>query len=199
MPTWAQLRTGVYDWTNRPTMQAATDAALKTALRAAHRSGKYWRDSVVQTIDTPVTADGLQVFSLTTLPVGSKLRQAATLTDTARLNRLEPVLLDDLFDYDGLQKTNIFWGVGTNLYIRAAAQQTQYELTYYRQTDLAFKDDGSNSTDWLLADHDDVVILMAAATVLASIGEQEIKSRVDQMLAIALADLQQDNLEMVGR
>ena len=42
------------------------------------------------------------------------------------------------------------------------------------------------------------MVAWAASTVCAMVGEQEIKSRMDQLVAIGLADLVQDNVVAEG-
>jgi hypothetical protein len=196
MPTWAELQSEVYTWTNRPTQIAETTLALKSAIRTVHKSGKFWRDLTKQNTGT-LTLAALQPVSLTAL--SPRFRQMAYVKSTVQDLYLDPVTIDDQLDHNRLQRQNIYYGMGAEIMVRAANPEEAYECAFYTYPDMAFVTNGTSSTDWIYNDFQDLVVLWAASTILATIGEQEIKSRVDQLAAIMFADLIQDNLEVVGR
>ena len=197
MPTLAQLQTEVYTWTNRSTLSAETTLALRQAIRAAHKAAKFWRDLVVTTV-TGVPVNAVQSLDIPT-QIHARFRQAAYVKTPATEQYLDAVAIDDQRDHNGLQKQNIYYGLDTTLAIRAASPADSYEIGAYVYPDITFLSNTANSTDWIFNEHQDFVVLYAASTVLALIGEQEIKSRVDQLMAGALADLRSDNIEIYGR
>ena len=196
MPTWAELQAEVYTWTNRPTQVAETTVALKSAIRTVHKSGKFWRD-LAKTTTAALPLDAQQSVLVTDLH--PRFRQMAYVKSATQDVYYDPVTIDDQLDHNRLQKQNIYYGMGNGVIIRAASPESQYECAFYTYPDMAFVTSGGNSTDWIYSDFQELVCLWAASTILATIGEQEIKSRVDQLAAIMFADLQQDNIEVVGR
>lgn len=196
MPTWAELQADVYTWTNRPTMVAETTVALKSAIRTVHKSGKFWRD-LVKVTTAALALDAQQTVLLADL--SPRFRQMAYVKSATSDLYLDPVTIDDQLDHNRLQKQNIYYGMGNSIVVRAANPEAQYECAVYTYPDMAFVSSGASSTDWIYNDFQELVCLWAASTILATIGEQEIKSRVDQLAAIMFADLQQDNIEVVGR
>ena len=197
MPTLVQLQAEVYSWTNRPTMSAETTLALRQAIRAAHKAGKFWRDLAVVQV-TGLALDALQIVDIAT-QVHARMRQVAYVKVPDTELYLDPVTIEDQLDHNRLQKQDIYYGLGGSLAIRAAAPVAAYDIAVYTYPDVAFLSNTANSTDWIFNEHQDFVVLHAASTVLALIGEQEIKSRVDQLMAGALADLRSDNIEVYGR
>jgi hypothetical protein len=192
MPLWSALQTKVYTYTNRPDLAAETLAALRRALRTAHQSGKYWRDLDQLTLTGSDPSLQVQSYSLS----GTAVRAVATIKRWDLDEYFSPVAIDDLVDLDGYARVNVYWGMGTTINVRAQPADSQYRMTYYRWPTTS----GAESVDsWILDLHEDTVICMAAATVLGIVGEQEIKSRMDQLAALGLADLQQDSLEVYGR
>lgn len=192
MATWAELQADVVTWTNRPTLVAETQLALRNAIRTAHRQGKFWRDLTT----VPVTLVANQVQTLILTDTCPRMRQLAYVKDIAHDGYLEEAQILDLLDSDGFPKNDVYWGIGDNLNIRSAYGSTSYEIAYYRQPVTTPPE---SIEDWLLRDYFDVVVLLAAASVLGSVGEQEIKSRVDALLLVAMADMVSDQLEVTGR
>jgi hypothetical protein len=178
-------------------MIAETDAALRTAIRTVHKSGKFWKDLVIVNAGGLSVASQLQTISLST--VHPRIRQLAYVKKVDTEEYLDPVTIEDQLDHNRMQRQNIFYGVGSNLMIRAASPATDYEIAAYTYPDLAFAGNGTSSTDWIYDEYQELVVLWAAGTVLSLIGEQEIKSRVDQLAQVMFVDLVQDNLEVVGR
>lgn len=193
MSLWTEIYDEVIVWTGRPDRAAETNLAIRNAIRTAHKSGKYWRDLVEVTL-TPTT-DGDKQFVLLS-DVAPRFRQVASLKYPDSEVHLDSVLIDDIIDADGYTRTNVYWGMGNKLVIRALEVQDTYKLTYYQYPIVSPTDDMDS---WIADEHKDLIVLWAASTVLTLMGESEIKSRVDQLAAIAFADLQQDNLEIEGR
>jgi len=192
MATWAELQADVFTWTNRPLLVAETQLALRNAIRMAHRQGKFWRDLTV----VPVASVQSQTQTIILTDTCPRMRQLAYVKDVGNDNFLSEASITDLLDSDGFHKSDIYWGVGDNLNIRSAYGATSYEIAYYRQPVTTPPE---SIGDWLLNDYFDVVVLLAAATILGSIGEQEIKQRVDALLLVAMADMVSDQLEVTGR
>lgn len=193
MALWDDLREGVALHTKRPDLSALTDAALRQAIRTAHKSGKYWRDLIKVTV-APESGDVIQQFNISSQ--FTRFRQIAYIKNSADDFWYRPADISDLVDDYGYAKTDIYYGIGTKLLIRASVPQEQYEVCYYQHPVVS---PPSSVISWIAEEYSDVVILWAASTVLSAIGEQEIKQRIDQLALIAFADLQQDNIEIFGR
>lgn len=191
MPSWAAMRDEVYIYTNRPELVAETTAALKNAIRTAHKSGKFWRDLVITNVATAIE----QIQTVNLNDSCPRFRGLAYVRDATE-QHYKPTDIQDLLDADNYAKTNICYGIGTTLKIRAASPQETYEIAYYQYPAI---DTGVEYTDWLMDQYDDLVYLWAAATILGTTGESEIKQRLEAMAAIGFADLLQDNIEITGR
>lgn len=191
---WDALRAKVYVWTNRPKQVSETDSALKLAIRTAHRQGKFWKDLAIVSYPIP---DGEQIQSISIPDWMPRFRQLAWIKNTETETEFTETSPSDLLDFNGYKKVGVYWGIGTSLNIRLASDTTALEFGYYLQpiTDP----ESPTLQDWLLTDYEDVIVLMAAGTILSFIGEQEIKSRVDSLLLLAVADLVSDSLEVTGR
>jgi hypothetical protein len=194
MALWDDLITEIYTLTNRPDLVAETALALRQSVRLAHKSGKYWRD--LQETIVPVDAN-LQVQEVDIPSYMPQFRAIALFQSVNNeLTEFKSVTIDDLLDSDGYFRTNVYWGMGTALRIRARNPEAQYKLTYYKYP-VVFPTAGFNS--WMVDEHSDLLILMAATNVLASVGEQEIKGRLETLAAGELLELQRSNIEIVGR
>lgn len=193
MALWDDLIAEVYTLTNRSDLSAETALALRNAIRAAHKSGKYWRDLVTTTLTLSET-DTVQEVILS--DIAPRFRQAAYLKVPDQDVYYSPVSIDDLIDADGLVRVNVYWGLGTRLKIRGESSLASLELCYYQYPVLT---PTSSVDSWICENHRDLVVMWAASTVLGIIGEQEIKARLDALSAIAFSDLQQDNIEIQGR
>jgi len=192
MTTFASLQTKVYTYTNRPDLATETLAALKQAVRTAHKSGKYWKDLTTQTVSGLSTTSLPQTIDLSAL---SRPRAIAAVTPSGLAGSLDPIGLDDVIDVDGYTRTNVYWGLGNTLKVNPAESYSSYVITYYQWPLM----DDTNVTSWIVDSYEDLILLWAASTVLGMIGEQEIKGRLEQLAVVELQDLQQDNLEVYGR
>lgn len=182
----------VIEWTNKPAMTVETKSAIRSAVRHAHKAGKFWRDLVTVPVG-PVAIEQIQQIDLTAYP---RFRQLATLKSPQMDKPLTVVDVLSLVDQDGYAVTNICYGLGTSLAVRAETPSDTYTLTYYAHPDTS---DIENVDDWLCELHEDVIVLWAASSVLAMTGEQEIKTRVELLLRVALGDLLSDEIELIGR
>lgn len=193
MSLYSDIVAGVITWTNRPTMTAEIDLAIRSALKSAHRSGRYWRDLVTVPLTNQPT-DAVQQIDLSA--VAPRFSQLQSIGPTGSNIIYEPVTVGDQLDDYKTFKTNICYGFGTYLMIRANAPVSELTLNYYRLPNMSPL---SAIDSWIADLHQDLIILSAASTVLALIGEQEIKSKVD-MLAFGLkAELLSESLEIIGR
>lgn len=191
---YTDIRDGVFLWTNRPNLVNETDAAIRQALRTAHRSGSFYRD--LQTVAiTGLPQDRIQVIDLATAT--PNFRNLAYVKPTDVLDAYyEEATVRDLLDQDGYAKENVFWGVGNNLNIRAVVPVSDITICYYTYplvTPIA------NINSWIAADHQDLVILWAAASIMAMLGEQEVKTRIEALAQNALRDLTEDATLLVRR
>jgi hypothetical protein len=193
MALWDDLFADVVTWTNKPALQAETTIALRQAIRAAHKSGKYWKDlATVQLTGLP--ADQVQHVDIATnFP---QFRQVAYIKYAGTDRWLKPLAVDDLVDEWDNPRTGVYYGIGTDLVLRPEMPTEDYEVCYYK---LPIVSPAAQVNTWIGIEHPEVIVLWAASTILALHGEQEIKSRVDQLFVIALQDLQSDNIEIVGR
>ena len=192
--TWAELLDEIYTLTKRSDLVAETGVALRNAVRMAHKSGKFWRDLAQVTINN-LALDTVQEVDIPTyLP---RLKQVAYIRSTANNDlQLKEVRIDDLLDEDNYARTNVYWGLGTKLKIRAYAAEASYQVAYWRYPVVS----PSTAFDsWIAEDHSDALILPAATTVLQMIGENEIRAKLEPLAAQAMRDLIEDNLEMQGR
>jgi hypothetical protein len=192
---WDDLLSEVYTATNRPDLVSETSMALRQATRQAHKAGKFWKDLQEVSLQNLLTDTSTQELSLPSIT--TRFRQAAYLRYGEQEDKyLTPISVDDLLDPEGVGRTDVYWGFGTNIRIRARSPQSSYVLGYYSYPSVT---PSSNYYTWIAEDHSDVLVLGAAVTVLGLIGEQEIKQRIEQLYAIAYADLISDNLEIQGR
>lgn len=192
MTTWSDLQNEVYTLTKRPDLEGMTDIAIRSAILAAHKSGKYWKDLSIVAVDG-LTQDTIQEIDIATrLP---RFRQIAYIKDPVTELFYTPAEIGDLIDEWKTPRTDIYYGVGAKLLLRAYTPLTEYEVCYYLRPGATEADLAS----WIVDEHPSVVTLFAASTLLSTIGEKEIKAQVDQLVAIAIADLQQDNIEIIGR
>lgn len=212
MALWDDAFAEVLTWTNKPALIAETTLALRQAIRTAHRTRKFYKDLVTSpaVVPDPVGSaalddwNGIQTIALP--DVTTRYRQLKSVAypiigNAGAVSQPPPLVeveADDLFDADKYWKKDVYWVVGATLNIRASVPQDTYDILYYQQPITT----PTVSVDsWILADENyrEVPVLMAASTVLAILGEQEIKSRVDQLLAISISTLIADNVEATGR
>lgn len=193
MPTWSELIDEIAVHTKRPDLVERSNIALRQAVRIAHRSDKYWRDLTSATVTLALTE--IQTIDLSS--AAPRFRAMSSLVSSANPQLYyEPLDAADLLDQDGYYKTNVYWGFGATLKLRAAAPEAQVVLNYYQYPIVS---PTSSFNSWIADEDQDLLTMLAASNVLASIGEQEIKSRLDALVAIKIADLKQDNLEVQGR
>lgn len=191
MTQYEDIFAQVVGFTNKPKLVSETNIAIQQAVRKCHKAGKFWRDLV----SVPVTADvaELQTVDLSMWP---DFRQIAVLQSPLQDKPLDPIGILDQNDYDGFFKKDVCFAIGTQLNIRAATPSGTYTMVYWK---LPIIGDITTLSTWIYANHMDAIVCDAAATVLAMIGEQEVKTRVERLAAIAMQDLVSDNLEIIGR
>lgn len=193
MSLYTEIRDGVMTWTNKPLMVAETDLAIKQALRTAHKAGTFYRDLVTVNL-TGQAQDTVQQIDLPTQCPG--FRQMAYVKPTGRELHYSFIDITDLFDQDKFYRYDVYYGVGANLVIRAAEPAAELELCYYKYPTTSPIE---NIDSWIAQDHQDLIILWAAATVLTFAGEQEIKTRVEALAKLAFADLIEDATTLLRR
>jgi hypothetical protein len=189
-------------WTNKPGLVSETQLAIKQAVTAAHRSARFPRDLIrgPQFVAPVPAADGTQKFDYTAaFTYVARPRQLAGLIDVDRDIRFTQIDVTDQRDQDGFYKLDVVYLMGVDLIIRPAVAANLLKIEYYFLPDPLQFATGQTIDDWLCISHFELIVLMAAASVLALIGEQEIKQRVEMLAASALADLKHDELELFGR
>jgi hypothetical protein len=193
MSLYTDVQAGVFAWTNRPEMTAETDIAIRKSVRAAHKAGTFWRDLVtVNLINQPT--DQTQSIDLTAN--APNFRQMALVKPTGVDLQYNPIGIRELLDQDGYPRADIYYVVGNTLNIRANAPTSSISLTYYRMPVL---NPISGLDSWIADLYQDLIICDAAASILAMVGEPEVKDRVEKIAASILEDLIEDNTEAVGR
>lgn len=193
MALWDDVLAEVISVTNRPELTAETAIALRQAVRAAHKSHKFWRDLTVVTKSSLSASDALQTISITSdLP---RFRQMAYVKSGTTDKFYRPVDISDLVDSYSLLKVDVYYIAGTDIKLRAYSPETSYDFCYYQYPIVS---PTSSFDSWIADEHRDLLVAWAASTVCAMVGEQEIKSRMDQLVAIGLADLVQDNVVAEG-
>lgn len=193
MSLYTDIRDAVFVWTNKPSLVAETDIAIKQALRTAHRAGTFYRDLVIVPI-TGVTIGPLQTIDLPA--VAPRIRQIAYVKPANATGQYDFVDISDLYDQENYYKLDVYYGVGTDLLIRPKTPVADLELCYYRYpvtTPIESID------SWIADEHQDLIILWAAATVLALRGEQEIKTRVETLAKLAYQDLIEEATTLIRR
>lgn len=192
MALWDDLIAEAVILTKRPDLVNYGNLALRQAVRMAHKSGKYWRDLKKDTI----TVASAQIQEVDLTASTTRFRQVAYLKSGSRDFWYDPVTVDDLIDSDRYARQNIYYGFGDKLMIRAAGPEETYELAYYQYPIVT---PTSSFNSWIAQEHSDLLILWTAMTILGTVGESEIKNTLQPLALLALADLQSDNLEIVGR
>jgi hypothetical protein len=193
MSLYTDIRDGVFAWTNKSFLVSETDFAIKKAIRTAHKAGKFWRDLGVVTV--ALSADTIQSIDISAnLP---NFRQIATLRSGTSddIPPYRPVDVSDLFEEGMYYKQDVYWGIGSNINLRASSPPESVIVTYYKYPDLSNLE---ALDDWLANDHQDLISLWAAATILAIVNEQEIKTRVEALAQLAYADLISDSITVQG-
>jgi hypothetical protein len=193
MSLYTDIVAGVITWTNRPDLTSETDYAIKQALRTAHRAGTFYRDlAVVNLVAQPTTQIQTIDLSLST----PNYKQLCYVKPAGLDMRYAPIDVLDVFDYDKVYKTDVYYGMGTSLIIRAASPVADLDICYYKSPTTSPM---SAIDSWIADLHQDLIILWASATILAFIGEQEIKTRVEALAKLARDDLIEDSTELVRR
>lgn len=193
MSLYTDIVAGITVWTNRPDLTAEMDIAIKQALRTAHKSGTFYRDLVV------VNLTGQTVQQVQTIDLSANCpnyRQICYVKPASLDIVYDPVDIRDLFDYDRVYKTNVYYGMGTSLILRAANPVDAIDICYHKMPTV---NPIANIDSWIADLHQELIVLWAAATILAFIGEQEVKTRVEALAKIAYQDLIEDATELVRR
>lgn len=196
MPTalYTNIVAGVVAWTNRPDLTVEMDMAIKNAVNTAHRAGKFVRDIVTVQL-TGQTIEQIQTIDYTQAPfVNYRQLHSIGPTDLDVLYTIHDSL--DLFDQDDYARTNIAYVIGTNIHVRAKAPVDALTVRYYARPNIT---DVTMLDDWIADTYTDLIILWAAATVLAAVNEQEVKSRVENLAVVAVSDMISDALQSQGR
>lgn len=194
MALWDDLVTEITTITNRPDLTAETSLALRQAVRAAHKSGKYWRDLSIVLKTGLSTTEALQSIDISAdLP---RFRQMAYVKSGSGEFFYKAVDINNLLDDYDSYVLDVYYAVGTSLKIRGSAPEASYELCYYAYPIVT---PTSSFASWIADEHRDLLVAWGASNVLSMVGEQEIKGRMDQLVALGLADLREDNIELIGR
>lgn len=192
MSLYTDIQTGVFTWTNRSDLTAETDAAIRQAVRTAHRSGSYWRDLVSLALTGQDTTQSIQTIDLSS--VAPSFKQLAYIGPTGFELKYTPVDIKDLLDPEyKVYRTDVCYGMGTNLIIRPNAAVASLTLVYYKFPTLSPL---SSLDSWIATFFPDLIICWAAATILALIGEDEIKLRAEAISKMEYQGLIADNLQI---
>lgn len=192
MTTYAQIRDNVYALTGRPDMVVETGIAIRNAVRAAHKLHAFWRDLVVISATPTDPAAQIQSIPMEQMPGFRKLAYAKY-PDTDTYLCVTDVA--DLVTEFGAAKTNIIYGAGATLKIRAAILQPSYEIAYYQMPTFTENTSGPFAS-WIGEERPELIEAMAASFICGLIGEQEIRGRVDQLVSLFAADLAQDSITL---
>lgn len=193
MSLYSDIVAGIVTWTNKPGLTAEMDIAIRQALRTAHRAGSFYRDLQVVSLTAQPT-DQIQTINLST--TAPNYRQICYVKPTDSDLMYDPIPVTELFDADKYPKADVYYGVGTNLMIRAASPSANLDICYYKSPTVS---PISTLDSWIADLHQDLIILWASATILNFIGEQDIKTRVEALAKLALQDLIEDSTEIVRR
>jgi len=184
----------IYIHTTRKDLVNETKLALRQAVRACHRKGRFWKDLVEVSIAAAAETGGIATASLDLSAIAFPYRQVAYVQFGT--SRLSPVDVSDVLDVDKVVRQNIYWGMGSKLLLCTDYGNT----TTYKVGLLANPAwDGVNITSWLFPEYQDLVVAEAAWQLFGMIGEQEISRTILQLRQILSANLVQDNLEIEAR
>lgn len=193
MSLYSDIRDAVFVWTNRPDLTAETDYAIKQALRTAHRAATFYRDLTTTALTGQATG---QIQTIDLSASCPNYKQICFVKPTAADMWYSPIGILDVFDYDKVYKTDVYYGMGTSLILRASIPVDAITICYYRSPTTS---PIASIDSWIADLHQDLVILWAAGTILAFVGEQEIKTRVESLAKLAYNDLIEDSIELVRR
>lgn len=189
MSLYTDIQAEVFLWTNRSDLVAETDAAIKSAVRTAHCAGLFFRDMVQLNLTGQDTSATVQQIDLSS--VAPNCRGIVTVKPTNADLEYSGVQVTDLFDRDGYSRTNVYWGLGTYLMIRPAAPSPDISIVYTKAPTVT---PVTAIDSWIASMYSDLISLLAAASVLAVVGEQEVKTRVENLAGIVMRELIADNL-----
>lgn len=193
MSQYTDLVEQISVWTNRPELTAEMNTAIVAAVNKAHRAGHFPRDLVEVTV--AVEPVQIQTVDYTAAPF-VRYRHLATIGPASYEYNYTVVESLDLFDVDGYARRDIAYVAGSLINIKAAAPVDSLKITYWQRPKVS---PIAELNDWIVADHFDLIVLWAAASVLATVGENEIKTRVEALAALHYADLKADSVESAGR
>lgn len=192
MALWDELIAEAVVLTKRPDLVNYGNLALRQAIRMAHKSGKYWRDLVELTVSPAVqTVQEIDLAAETT-----RFRQVAYLRSGTTDKWYDPITVDDLIDADRYPRQDVYYGFGDKIMIRSRGPEESYRLAYYQYPVVS---PTSSFASWIADEHRDLLVLWTAMTILGTVGETEIRGTLEKLALIALADLQGDSLEIIGR
>ena len=194
MSLYTDIVADIVRWTNRPDLTVEMDIAIRQALRAAHKAGTFYRDLVNLPLTGLATDQPTQSIDLSA--VAPTYRALALIKPTNYELRYEETHILNLFDPDKYYKTDVFYIVGNTLTLRPAVAVPDVTLIYYRNPTLF---PIASIDSWIATQHTDLVVCWAAASVLAMMNEQEIKTRVEAIAAISLKQLIAEALYAVER
>lgn len=194
MSLYTDIVADIVKWTNRPDLTTEMDVAIRQALRAAHKAGTFYRDLVSLDIPGLDTSQPTQTIDLS---ISAPLyRQVAVVKPTGYEVEYKETHILNLFDQDKYYQTNVFYIVGNTLTIRPESPTSSITLIYYRNPTLS---PIASIDSWIATQHQDLIVCWAAASVLAMMNEQEIKTRVEAIAAISLKQLISDSLYATAR
>lgn len=193
MSLYSDIFDQVAGWTTRTDLSTEIDAAIRQAVRAAHRVGTFYKDLATLTLTGQSTGQIQTIDLSVSAPLYRQLAYVKP-TDIDMVYKEAHIL--DLFDPDGYYRTDVYWAVGTTLNIRAANPAENITLVYYKNPTLT---PIASLDSWIATDHQDLIVYSAAASICAMTGEQEIKQRVEMLAAAEKADLLSAALFVTGR
>lgn len=189
MSIYTDILADVVAFTNRPELTAETDVAIRQAIRTAHSAGSFWRDLVSLPITGLATDEAIQTIDLSS--VAPRFKQLAYVGPTDSNLYYAPVDIKDQWDEYKQFKTDVCYGLGTNLILRPAAAAEDVTLVYWS---FPVTSPIADTDSWIAEKFPDLISCWAAATILQMIGENEIKTRVEALAKLAYNDLIKDNL-----
>lgn len=192
MTVYTDIRDGVFEFTNRTDLTAETDAAIRQAVRTAHKAGSFWRDLVSLALTNQDTTQSLQTIDLSVS--APTFKQLAHIGPTDSEVRYTPVDIKDLLDPEYKTfRTDVCYGMGHNLIIRPAACSANITMVYWSFPTVS---PIASLDSWIATKFPDLITCWAAATIFALINEQEVKTRVEALAKIEYQSLIADNLQI---
>ena len=175
---FAELVAGVQENVNRPDLQSRIESAVRTATLKCHHSNFYYKDRTESGVSFP-DPDYIQNFDPKTIfPNFRKIsyirKWIYDANDAVGLGRpgkkLTLVDVDNIIDYWGCEKTDIYYQAGNLLQIKSSDKLSHILVGVYNHPVVAPVESFSS---WIAEEYPDAIVFEASSKLLGQIGFTE--------------------------